>query len=591
MPTLSAVLRPGSLAALVLLAACASPPATPPAGSSGPLPPLTPDLTARAPTLSGFGVATLVASAAKPEAQRLFAQGVVQAYAFDEQEAVRQFKAALAADPSCALCAWGVAWQLGPNINSPRRGDYTEARRYAELAQRLAQPANAATPRERGLIDAMTLRYGGMAVAPASELPTVAAICRGSPPAGSTGKANPQDVAYADVVQALAAAFPDDPDVLSLWAEAALIATAQAWWSERGEPAPRVGPVVAELERQLPLHPQHTGIAHYLIHATDAPAAAYRGVPAADRLAALAPQSPHLLHMPSHTYARIGRYAEASAVNQAALAADETLASTVKAQGFSTSTDWRGHNGHFLWYALLMEGRGDESLAQARRMAQTAARSSHPWGEYARSLPALTLLRLERWQALVDEPPATGNSGLADALAHHARGVAQVRLKQADAAAQSLAKAQAALTQVRGLQARKDTGIGPEFKQRMEGMALAVVSRLQAEVAAAAGRADEAYAAQREALRAARPLDLAEPPMLAAGMQLALAEMELRLGDAKRAENSFRADLAAQPESGWALAGIARALDAQRHAAAADTRVHLAKVWPKADAALLAPTR
>jgi hypothetical protein len=119
------------------------------------LAPLQPDLTARAPTLDGFGAIDVPMTTGSDTARRLFQQGVLQAYAFNEKEAVRQFKAALAADPACALCAWGVAWQLGPNINAPDRGDLKEARQYVVHAQRHAAAASA---RERGLIDAMAVR-------------------------------------------------------------------------------------------------------------------------------------------------------------------------------------------------------------------------------------------------------------------------------------------------------------------------------------------------------------------------------------------------------------------------------------------------
>ena len=93
--------------------------------------PLSVDTSATAPVLDGFGETTLVPSQGNEAARRLFAQGVAQAYAFNRQEAVRAFKAALAQDPGCGICAGGVATQLGPNINNPARGDLAEAARYA----------------------------------------------------------------------------------------------------------------------------------------------------------------------------------------------------------------------------------------------------------------------------------------------------------------------------------------------------------------------------------------------------------------------------------------------------------------------------
>src|SRR5512144_2949479 len=114
------------------------------------------DRQATAPELPGFGVVQMTVTTSVPAARQWFLQGVEQAYAFNEREAVRAFKAALAQDPRCALCAWGVAWQLGPNINAVEREDLHEALRYARLAQSLA---SGATPLEQALIEAMVVRY------------------------------------------------------------------------------------------------------------------------------------------------------------------------------------------------------------------------------------------------------------------------------------------------------------------------------------------------------------------------------------------------------------------------------------------------
>ena len=94
--------------------------------------PLAVDTTAKAPVLDGFGSATLATGKANEAARQLFAQGMAQAYGFNEAEAIRSFKAALAKDPACAMCAWGVAWQMGPNINNTSRGNVKEAMRYVD---------------------------------------------------------------------------------------------------------------------------------------------------------------------------------------------------------------------------------------------------------------------------------------------------------------------------------------------------------------------------------------------------------------------------------------------------------------------------
>ena len=112
---------------------------------------------------------------------------------------------------------------------------------------------------------------------------------------------------------------------------------------------------IALIERALKAHPDHTGLNHYLVHTVDAPGVAQRAVVAADRLGTLAPQSPHLVHMPSHTYIRVARYADATRVNQAALAAQQQLDARLETLHFAQTKNWNGHNRHFLWFAAHLE--------------------------------------------------------------------------------------------------------------------------------------------------------------------------------------------------------------------------------------------
>ncbi|MEO7335621.1 MAG: hypothetical protein ABIV63_03480 [Caldimonas sp.] len=511
-------------------------------------------------------------------ARRLFHAGVLQAYAFNEKEAVRQFKAALAVDPTCSMCAWGVAWQLGPNINAQERGDLAEARQYIDYALRHAQNASA---RERALISTMAVRYEVSDRTGTVFTPAEADVCRS---ARASTDANPLDTAYAERMHALVMAYPDDADVLSLWSEAAMIAIKDDWYDKTsGKALPRIAEMVDRLEAALNVKPDHTGLNHYLVHAADDASNATRAVVAADRLATLAPSAPHLVHMPAHIYIRMGRYADAAARNENALASEDVLDATQKSQGFPTSKDWRGHNTHFLWYAALMQGRGDAALAAARRMAGRATRDS-AWSEYYRSLPLLTLLRLERWDALVSEPLATGEKGMAAVIGQHAHGVALVRLgrlPEARAVLQMTDAGAAALLTVHGSESKED--------MRIRNVSDAMVARLRAELAAAERLTDDALAEQARAVAASKDADDEEPPGLAAGARLALGDMQLRLGRPADAEATFRTDLAALPDSGWALHGLARALAAQgKSAESAAVHARGERAWSEADAALKA---
>ncbi len=561
--------RTASAAALALLSACA-------------LLNFTPDRNARAPLLDGFGAPSLAITTATPQARQWFDQGLAQAYAFNEAEAVRAFKAALAADPTCAMCAWGVAYQLGPNINAPQRGDLREAVQHIDHAMRhMSNHMSKVSDVEKALIEAMALRYAH-ASATRDVAPLLDARCGKG---GSNDRAHPLDIAYADKMRALADMYPSDPDVVSMYAESELIATRDDWWDAKtGKPAGRIGEVADRLERALVVQPNHTGLNHYLIHTVDAVAVAHRAVPAADRLGRLAPKSPHLLHMPSHTYVNVGRYADATRVNEEALAADAVLADVQKAQGFAVSKDWRGHNGRFLWYSALMQGRAELALQTVRASAQRAASREGDFSDYVRALPLLTLLRLERWDDVLREPQPTSDKGLAMIFSESSRGVAFARSAQSSAAKAALAR----LEPLAATALKKHAGDDDEkkmFRAFVEGP----LHRLRAEVAAADKRFDDAITHQTAGVNAVAEVDSNEPPMLAAGARLTLGELQLRAGRAAEAEKTFRQDLAERPGSGWALRGLAEAV---RETASPESVAQLLlqrnQAWSQADHAVKA---
>jgi tetratricopeptide (TPR) repeat protein len=555
--------------ALVVLGSCASTQTT--STRTAPAQAFAPDMSARAPQLTGFGESRIEITTRSAQAARLFNEGVLQAYAFNEVESIRQFKAALAADKDCAMCAWGVAWQLGPNINDTGRGRVAEANKYLDHA---LKRSDAATPRERALLQALALRYAHASQA-RETAPLTAEVCG---PGRAADRPDPLDAAYAERMRGLADAYPQDPDVLSLYAEAEMIATqADALWDAAGKPAGRIGEVTARVEKLLGTQASHTGLNHYLVHLTDAQPVAARGVAAADRLAKLAPNSPHLVHMPSHTYVHVGRFVDAARVNEQAVAADIAIAQQQKAQGFTVSKDWRGHNLHFLWYAALMAGREDSALAAAAQLEAQAGRSKDTYAEYLRSLRSITLVRTERWERILAEPQPKRGTGLGAVFSHYARGMAQARLGK-------LADAQASfkrLISLGGPMRAQASGAGEDGG--VQAMLDYAEFGLQAEIAATQRRFDDAIVAQRKAIESIARLDAREPPMFADGTRLALGSLQLRAGRWADAEATYRTALAEHPGSGWALRGLVQSLAAQgRKDEAQAARGELDRAWSAA---------
>ena len=331
------------------------------------------------------------------------------------------------------------------------------------------------------------------------------------------------------------------------------------------------------LEKLLTTHPNHTGLNHYMVHVVDAQPVAARATAAADRLGKLAPASPHLVHMPSHIYVNIRR-SPMRRVNEDAVVADLSLMDRQKEQGFKVSKDWRGHNLHFLWFAAVMNEAEDAALAAASKMQEQLGNADTTHGEYVRSLGLVTLVRMERWQRVLQSPAPKGDKGLAKTYYHYARGLAQSRLGRPDEAQSSMRALQTSASMARTAAASNSAG-----DRNVRAMVDMAESGLQAELALSRRSFDEALSHQAKMVEAAANPDAREPPMFADGTQLALGYMQGRAGRWKDAEATYRQALAEHPASGWALRGIVQALEAQgRRAEAADVRRELERSWSTA---------
>lgn len=491
-----------------------------------------------------------------PAAQRYFDQGLRLMFAFNLEEAERSFRAAVAIDPTCAICSWGVALALGPHINFPATPERTVAA-AAAIAEAKAR-AEGATPVERALIAALASRYSDPA-------PTT--------PEGQTAL----DTAYAEAMRATAKAFPHDADIAYLTAEALLDlhpwdlyetdGTAKAWTPE----------IVALLEVALAGAPSHPGLCHLYIHAVEASLHPERAVGAAERLRAGMPGAGHLVHMPSHIFQRVGRYADSALANERAVAADGGY--LPQAGNFLIYPMYAAHNHQFLWFAAQMEGRSAAAYAAAR---DTAARlplemlRAMPGYDGWLAYPVWTLVRFGRWQGVLAEPLPPAEFAYASAVAHIARAIAQARLGNLEEAGKESAEAERNFAL---LPAEATQGFNPVT-------ALAQIARdlSGAEMARSRGDWDAAIARLTEAVGLEDALRYDEPTDWYFPVRHVLGPMLLEAGRNPVAEALFRADLGRNPENGWALTGLAAALRRQgkeNEAAAVDRRLGFA--WSRAD--------
>ena len=479
-------------------------------------------------TLGPYGRAVTTANA---EAQAYFNQGLRLAFAFGMHDAQQSFVAAAKKDPTCASCRWGLAWALGPYVNGPSDpGGEEIAYLQAQEAKRLAAGA---TPVERALIDALAVRY---AAAP-----------------GAEGRA-PLDRAYVAAMRDVHTRFPDDVDVATLYAESIMVQRQRDFWTRSGQPQPGVDEALAVLEDVLRRAPTHPGACHLYIHLTEGSPAPARGERCADALVGAMPGASHMQHMPSHTYVRTGRYAEAVRVNQLARAAD------AQAERGGVSAIYPDHNLHMLLVAASYDGQSAVAIQAARDLAQLSPTSAH-------QLP-LVLVRFGRWQEILALPAPSDR--FQAAMLAYARGLATLRTGRA--------------TDGPALLGAVDGALEPETdrdRRLLLGLASAV---LGAEIDAATGRYDAAVAALAQARAVEASMPYMEPEEWVVPVRQVLGDILLKAGRPAEAETAYRGDLEAHPENGWSLYGLSRSLDAQGKAAdAAATLGRFRRAWARAD--------
>ena len=535
---------------------------------------------AQAPRIERVGEAQLTISTREPLAQQFFDQGLRLAYAFDHAEALRAFSEAARLDPDCAMCAWGMAYAVGPNINNPGRPADARA---VEHARRALALASGVTAKERALIEAMAARLDLAAAPPAAADASPSPVCAVPPPPKD---ADPLDIAYARAMVKAAREFPDDDEVTMLYAEALLMLSPWQWWSRDGA-EPREGTLAAidTLERVLARSPGHAGANHFLIHALEASRTPQRALSAAELLPQLAPDAGHMVHMPSHIFTSVGRYADAVRSNRQAIEADHNLEAQLRAQGYEP-LGAVSHHHHFLWASAAMQGNAAVALDAARWLADKAARPGQPFGnggsnDYFLALPWLAQVRFARWEEILAAPepkwPAHA-SAYPRAIRHYARGIALARTGRTESAEKELAALQAA---------SRDPGLANLTLKGIDDLtallALAGAS-LRGEILLAQRQHSRAIASLRRAVELEDALESEEPPPWAVPTRQALGNALLAAGQPAEAERAFREDLERHPENGWALYGLAESLRrGKRSAEAAAVEERFSAAWRGAD--------
>ncbi len=512
-----------------------------------------------APRLQNLGNHHHAITTKVPRAQQFFDQGLRLSYGFNHAEAFRAFAEAARLDPNCAMCYWGQALVLGPNINAPM--DPADEPRALELVKKAVALKPRASQRERAYIDALTARY-----------------------CGDPKDRKAREHAYAESMGKLAQRYPNDLDAVTLHAEAVMDLRSWDYWTRDGQPHPETRDLVPILESVLRRDPNHPGAIHLYIHVTENTRSPERAVPYADKLADLMPAAGHMVHMPSHTYMRVGQYDKAVKSNERAVLADEDYISQCRAQGLYP-LGYYPHNIHFLWWAASAEGRSQLALESARKaVAQFNADvvHQHPFLQSFVVVPYFVYVRFGQWDEMLKQPQPPMGGKFTQGIWHYARGMAfSAKGKLDDATAE--------------LDALKRIATDPtidadlvSFSSNRASAVLAVaVEALTGELAGKRGENDSAIAHLHRAVLLEESLIYTEPAAWPYPMRQWLGAALLQAGRPVEAEAVYWEDLRKNPENGWSLYGLAQALRAQGktdQAAAIDARFQQA--WARADVQL-----
>jgi len=511
-----------------------------------------------APLLEGMGNLHWAISSDSELAQRYFDQALTLAYGFNHLEAERSFREAARIDDECAICFWGAALVLGPNINDPVPSPEREMNAYRTLGEAVARVEHASA-KERALIEALQNRYVA------------------TPPEDRAAL----DLAYADAMRSVAKRFPDDMQIQTLFAEAMMDTMPWAYWTEDGEPKPLTEEVLATLDFVIENEPDHPGANHFYIHAVEQEQPE-RGVAPADRLRRVVPGAGHLVHMPSHIYIRVGRYHDGSLANELAVEADDDYVTQCRAQGIYPVA-YVPHNHHFLWATTTMEGRSADALAAARHTAGHVEVSLMREPELAMlqhfsAIPYYALVRFGKWDEILAEPAPEEDLLYPTAVWHYARGIAYARAGKLDEARAELAQVRAIAADPR-LAPLRIWGLNP-----MTSLAEIAAAVLHAEIAAARKDIKTAVAELRKAIAIEDALIYGEPPDWFYPVRHNLGAILLEAGRARAAEKIYREDLARFPDNGWSLLGLAQSLRAQgKKQEAAEAQRRFEAAWRYAD--------
>jgi tetratricopeptide (TPR) repeat protein len=466
----------------------------------------------------------------KAETRADFNRAVALLHSFEFRPAAETFTKVLVADPSCAIAHWGLALcQWGNPFGGIKTGPLLERGRDA-VAKGLA--TGSPTPRERGYIAAVSELYKDAATVPHRS----------------------RTLAYAKAMEGVQRDNPNDIEAKIFYA---LAVNQTALTTDKTYAAQLQAAQI--LEPLWTKHPDHPGLPHYIIHAYDHPPLAPKALEAARKYATVAPSAPHALHMPSHTFTRVGYWKDSVETN-------------IKSEQTALKQNVIGEALHALdyqAYAYLQMAQDQKAKAVLDRLGPTAAKldmnamggaAAPVAGVYARNaVPARYALERGMWAEAAALSTQTSPFPHVDAITHFARALGAARSGKPAAAKQDIEK----LAALRDALAAAKDAYWTQIVDIQRQIATAWV-------AYAEGRKDEGLRLMRAAADEEDTTDKSaiSPGPIAPAREL-LGEMLLEAGNAKDALAAFEATMKKEPNRFRGAYGAARAAEAMGNRTAA----------------------
>ncbi|MDC6352011.1 hypothetical protein PP178_10635 [Zeaxanthinibacter sp. PT1] len=509
-----------------------------------------------APLFENLGDHHFPISTNSERAQVFFDQGLRLTYGFNHAEAHRSFMEAARLDPEAAMAYWGQAYALGPNINDPLPDETRKLEAFKAIKKAKELYENNSEI-EKDLINALDQRFSENLTQSVAEL----------------------NDNYFRAMREVAKKHSGSAEIQTLLAAAAMDTNPWNYWDKNGQPNAHMAEAKNSLEKAIALNPAHPGAHHYYIHLMELPSPDM-AEDSADILGGLMPAAGHMVHMPSHIYIRVGRYADAVAANQKAIEADEDYISQCYSQGLYPLA-YYPHNIHFLWSAASLIGASEIAIDAARKTAEKVPQgqlAALPFLQDFAATPLLAHVRFGKWNQILTYPapdPSIKHLGL---VRHYARGMAFIRKNNAAEAEQELDAIESMLQD-----AELDTlvAVAHNSSRKIAEVAFEVIS---GELAALEGEYSKAVEHLRKAVALEEQLTYTEPSAWHIPPRQNLGALLLNMEKFREAEVVYREDLEKVRQNGWSLRGLERSLRLQGKQAEADLiQKEFEKKWAEAD--------